>query len=110
MKISIEPTVFRVPAKGDVTINQLEVTVASYSLNAGATAYYDLQKIETVAMTRPSINPDGTPGVETYSGVNTFSYGLAGNISLTGNQFSNWGTNDDYFVNCIATNLGLTPI
>jgi hypothetical protein len=110
MKIQVEPSVFRVPGKGDVTINQLEVLVSSYSLNAGATAYYDLQTLENVPLTRPIMNPDGTPGTETYSGVNTLSYGLAGNASLTQTQFNNWGTDDDYFVNCIAENLGLTPV
>ena len=40
----------------------------------------------------------------------TTSYGLNGNDSLTPEQFAGWGTDDIYFANCIAQNLGLTPV
>jgi hypothetical protein len=29
---------------------------------------------------------------------------------LTSEQYANWGTNDEYFVQCILQNLGLTPL
>ena len=33
-----------------------------------------------------------------------------GNDSLTEEQFAGWGTDGIYFANCIAQNLGLTPV
>lgn len=89
MKIAVEPSVFRVPGQGNVTINQLEVRVASYSLGGGATSFYDLQTLQNGE---------------------TLSYGLVGNCPLTEDQFNNWGTDDIYFANCIAVNLNLVPV
>lgn len=33
---------------------------------------------------------------------------LSGNGSLTSAQYNGWGTSDNYVINCILTNLGLT--
>ena len=90
MTIPVVPAQFRVPAKGEVTITQLEVRVSSYSLGVTAQAYYDLQNVDA----------DGK----------VTSYGLNGNDSLTPEQFAGWETDDVYFANCIAQNLGLTPV
>ena len=143
MTIEVIPTQFRVPAKGLVTVNALEVRVSSYSLGVTAQAYYDLQNKSTVTKSRevpnpnyvaPAIDADGNPvpyspasdtdglnvdGVainttdktltETYTEEVTTSFGLNGNDSLTPEQFAGWGTDDIYFANCIAENLGLTP-
>lgn len=127
MIIAIEPTAFRIPGKGEVDINQLEVRVSSYSLGVSAQAFYDLQKTETVEKTREVPNPDYVPAstdadgnavpaqgeptiTETYSDEVTTSYGLNGNDSLTEEQFAAWGEDDTYFANCIAENLGLVPV
>ena len=126
MKIAIHPTEFRVPGKGTIQINQLEVQVSSYLLGNSALGYYDLQNKSTVERTREVPNPEYTPfglngfgapvtsGIpqtiaETYTEEVTTSYGLHGNDSLTAEQFAEWGSDDTYFANCIATNLGLTP-
>ena len=126
MKIAIQPTQFRVPGKGSVEINQLDVQVSSYSLGFSALGYYDLQNKSTVERTREVSNPAYTPFVldaagspvasgipptitETYSEDVTTSFGLSGNQSLTPEQFANWGSDDTYFAVCIAQNLGLTP-
>jgi hypothetical protein len=106
MTISIIPTAFRIPGKGEVDINQLEVRVSSYSLGVSAQAFYDLQSVTAVEKTR--INEDGT--TETYSENETKSFGLNGNDSLTEEQFAAWGEDDTYFANCIAENLGLVPV
>ena len=127
MTIPVVPSQFRVPAKGLVEINQLEVRVSSYSLGVTAQAYYDLQNKSTVTKSREVPNPayvpesvdaDGNavPSVglptmmEPYTEEVTTSYGLNGNDSLTEEQFAGWGTDDIYFANCIAQNLGLTPV
>ena len=90
MTIPVVPSQFRVPAKGLVEINQLFVTVSSYSLGQSAQAYYDLQNVDAEGKVT--------------------SYGLNGNDSLTEEQFAGWGTDDQYFARCIAQNLGLTPV
>lgn len=90
MTIEVQPAIFRVPAKGEVTINALKVRVSSYSLGVTAQAYYDLQNVDA----------DGKVS----------SFGLNGNESLTEAQFAGWGTDDAYFAECIAENLGLTPV
>jgi hypothetical protein len=127
MIIAIVPTAFRIPGKGEVDINQLEVRVSSYTLGVSAQAFYDLQKTETVEKTREVPNPDYVPAVsseggeetpaqgeptitETYEEDVVTSYGLNGNDSLTEEQFANWGEDDVYFANCIAENLGLVPV
>ena len=126
MQIAVQPTTFRVPGKGDVSINLLEVRVASYSLGVGATSFYDLQTKSTVTKTREVPNPAyvpagvdadgkpvaavGTPTVtETYTEDVVTSYGLCGNNSLTEEQFNSWGSDDQHFAESIAANLGLTP-
>ena len=126
MTIAIVPTKFRVPAKGEVTINQLLVTVSSYSLGQSAQAYYDLQNKTTVTKSREVANPNYVPAsidadgnavpsvglptmTEPYTEEVTTSFGLNGNSSLTQAQFDGWGNDDTYFANCIAENLGLTP-
>ena len=106
MTISIVPTDFRVPGRGLVTVNQLEVRVSSYSLGVSAQAFYDLQNVSAVEKTRQA--GDGT--TETYTENETESFGLNGNDSLTDQQFANWGEDDLYFANCIAENLGLVPV
>jgi hypothetical protein len=105
MIIAIEPTDFRVPGQGVVSVNQLEVRVSSYTLGVSAQAFYDLQSVTAVEKTRT--NEDGT--TKTYSENETESFGLNGNDSLTEEQFANWGEDDLYFANCIAENLGLVP-
>ena len=127
MTISITPTTFRIPGKGEVTINQLEVRVSSYTLGVSAQAFYDLQSAQSVNKTSEVPNPAYIPAVisesgeespavgeptitETTSEIVTTSYGLNGNESLKDEQFSNWGENDTYFANCIAQNLGLVPV
>jgi hypothetical protein len=106
MIIAIEPTDFRVPGQGVVSVNQLEVRVSSYTLGVSAQAFYDLQSVTAVEKTRT--NEDGT--TETYTENETESYGLNGNDSLTEEQFAAWGEDDVYFANCIAENLGLVPV
>jgi len=98
MTIAITPTTFRIPGKGEVTINQLEVRVSSYVLGVSAQAFYDLQ------------NKTVIEHAEGASEIVATSYGLNGNESLTDEQFANWGENDAYFANCIAQNLGLVPV
>jgi hypothetical protein len=127
MIISIVPTAFRIPGKGEVNINQLEVRVSSYTLGLSAQAFYDLQNTETVEKTREVPNPDYVPAstdadgnpvpaqgeptiTETYEEDAVTSFGLNGNDSLTEEQFAAWGSDDTYFANCIAQNLGLTPV
>jgi hypothetical protein len=140
MTIPVVPSQFRVPAKGLVEINQLEVRVSSYSLGVTAQAYYDLQNKTTVTKSREVPNPNYSRGTydmqtqtwtppepktdlqgnvidqisetltETYTEEVVTSYGLNGNDSLTEEQFAGWGTDDIYFANCIAQNLGLTPV
>jgi hypothetical protein len=127
MTIPVVPSSFRVPAKGLVEINQLEVRVSSYSLGVTAQAYYDLQNKSTVTKSREVPNPDYVPATvdadgnavpsvglptiaEPYNEEVVTSYGLNGNDSLTPEQFAGWGTDDIYFANCIAQNLGLTPV
>lgn len=111
MIIAIEPTAFRIPGKGTVQINQLEVRVSGYTLGVSAQAFYDLQSVQTVEKTRDT-TPEGEsePVSETYTEQVTESYGLNGNESLTDEQFANWGEDDAYFANCIAENLGLVPV
>ena len=127
MTIPVVPSQFRVPAKGLVEINQLEVRVSSYSLGVTAQAYYDLQNKSTVTKSREVPNPAYVPAsvdadgnavpsvglptmAEPYTEEVVTSYGLNGNDSLTEEQFAGWGTDDIYFANCIAQNLGLTPV
>ena len=127
MTIPVVPAQFRVPAKGLVEINQLEVRVSSYSLGVTAQAYYDLQNKSTVTKSREVPNPDYVPAsidadgnavpsvglptmAEPYTEEVTTSFGLNGNDSLTPEQFAGWGTDDQYFARCIAENLGLTPV
>ena len=35
---------------------------------------------------------------------------VAGFSSLTPTQYNNWGSDDNYFINCILSNLGLTAV
>jgi hypothetical protein len=45
-----------------------------------------------------------------------YMYDISGNIKnvvqsqLTSEQYSQWGTDDEFFVQCILQNLGLTPL
>lgn len=127
MIIAITPTTFRIPGKGEVTINRIEVRVSSYVLGVSAQAFYDLQNAETVEKTSEVPNPAYIPAIiseggeespavgeptitETTSEIVTTSYGLNGNESLTDEQFANWGEDDQYFARCIVENLGLNPI
>ncbi|MFZ9725622.1 MAG: hypothetical protein ACO3EH_00315 [Ilumatobacteraceae bacterium] len=127
MKIAIQPTQFRVPGKGSVEINQLDVQVSSYSLGNSALGYYDLQTKSTVERTREVPNPAYTPfavdaagaavpsGIsptitETYAEDVSTSYGLNGTEALKPEQFAAWGSDDAFFARSIAANLGLTPV
>lgn len=111
MKVSIQPVSMFIPGKGSVSANLLEVRVASYQLGQGATAFYDLQKRTITPAGAAVFDEEGnetTPAVPEQ--ITDESLGLNGNIALTPEQFAAWGRDDDWFVRCIAQNLGLFPI
>lgn len=116
MKLSIQPTTFLVPGKGNVVANLLEVRVAGYELGQGASAFYDLQKrtvtpaVEAVPAVTDEEGNVTTPEVPAVpEQITDESLGLSGNVALTAEQFAAWGKDDDWFTRCIAQNLGLFP-
>lgn len=103
--------------------------IRSISLGPPPAYYYELQEVTVVEKTREVANPDYVPAsvnadgnavpaqgeptiTETYEDTTTVVL-KNGNTSMTIDQWDNWAAgpeseDDDYQLDCIALNLGLT--
>jgi hypothetical protein len=103
--------------------------IRSISLGPPPAYYYELQDVQVVEKTREVANPDYVPAsvdadgnavpaqgeptiTETYEET-TVVVLKNGNTSMTIDQWDNWAAgpeseDDDYQLNCISANLGLT--
>lgn len=109
MLLKIKPKTIWLPSRGEVTVNQLEIRVSSYVLGVGAQAFYDLQKT-TVNQIPAVLDDEGNVVEPARSETVTESFGLNGNVDLDSADFAKWGTNDDFFCQCIAKQLKLEPV
>jgi hypothetical protein len=103
--------------------------IRSITLGPPPSYYYELQDVQTVEKTREVANPDYVPAsidadgnavaaqgeptiTETYEETTTTVL-KNGNVNMTIDQWDNWAAgpeteDNDYQLNCISANLGLT--
>ena len=99
--------------------------IRSIGLGPPPSYYYELQDVQVVEKTREVWNPDYVPFAETASApasktpatiTETYSETIVtvlknGNVSMTQEQWDGWSetvNDDEYQLDCISSNLGLT--